>query len=182
MKNIFTFLALSLTIFCFGQFKITPENFKSIDSPDKDYIVYEFPGKTKSDLFNAAKMYVNSTYKGVKFDGYNEVANEQIVLDVNYVKPNAGMFDGAGLFSVSNRYEMNFKDGKIMFRPSFRYLQDIKGNKIYLSGGSFLDKTVYNKNGKLSVSSKLEELINKSVEGVSSGLNKSIQESKSNDW
>ncbi|AQX00417.1 hypothetical protein [Elizabethkingia anophelis] len=184
MKNIFTFLALSLTIFCFGQFKITPENFRSIENPDKDYIVYEFPGKTKSDLFNAAKMYINSTYKGVKFDGYNEVLNEQIVLDVNYEKPDAKLLEWGGGLQVKNRIELNFKDDKMMIKPVFYKMFSSDGKKsIYLTGGSgFLGKSVFNQKGEPWLSSKLIETIERSVNTFSDKLNTSIKNTSSSSW
>lgn len=84
----------------------------------------EIPNKSQSELFKKAKIYITGKYKGIKNDGFNEVEPEQIVLDVSGSNEKTIIINlsGANVWSVSNRYELNFKDGKIMIKPIFREL------------------------------------------------------------
>lgn len=125
MKKTILFSAFILSNLFFAQeFKLTAENFKENSNPEKNFYVLEIPGKTQSELFKKAKIYITGKYKGVKNDGYNEVEPEQIVLDVNGSNEKTIIinFSGANVWSVSNRYELNFKDGKVMIKPIFREL------------------------------------------------------------
>ena len=127
MKKIIILSAIILTNLTFAQeFKLTSENFKEKSNPEKNYYVIELPGKPQNELFKKAKIYITGKYKGIKNDGYNEVESEQIVLDVNGSNEKTIIINlsGANVWSVSNRYELNFKDGKIMIKPIFRELSN----------------------------------------------------------
>lgn len=127
MKKIYIFSALILTsIFSVKaqEFKLTADNLKEKLVLEKNFYVLDVPGKTQSELFKKTKIYLTGKYKGIKNDGYNEVEPDQIVLDVNGTNTKVIIinFAGANVWVVSNRYELNFKDGKIMIKPSFSEL------------------------------------------------------------
>lgn len=127
MKKIIFLSALFLANITFAQeFKLTAENFKEKSNTEKNYYVLEMPGKSQADLFKKAKIYITGKYKGVKNDGFNEVEPEQIVLDVSGTNEKTIIiqFSGPNIWTASNRYEINFKDGKIMIKPSFRELDN----------------------------------------------------------
>lgn len=126
MKKVLFLLTMTISIFSFGQFKLTSNNFVSTENPDKNYIVIEFPDQNKSDLFKKAKIYFTSKYKYLKGDGYNEVEPDQIVVNIqgNEEKTIIIDFVGANVWKASNRYEVNFKDGKVMIKPSFSELDN----------------------------------------------------------
>ncbi|HCD9234563.1 TPA: hypothetical protein NEG48_001548 [Elizabethkingia anophelis] len=184
MKKIITTLLITNSIIAYSQFKITPANFVNEADLSKNYVVIESPDKSKSDLFNVVKMYVNSNYKGVKFDGYNEVVNEQIVIDLVYRKPNAGALEWGGGLLVKDRIEINFKDGKVMIKPIFYKMVSPDGRKeIYLTGGSgFVGKSVFNQKGEVWIGDKLVETINNSVNVLTNDIKNKIINSTSNDW
>lgn len=160
MKKIFLLFALISNILLFSQeFRLTENNFVSKHDSSKNYIVIDFPSTNKDQLFQKAKKYITSTYKGLKNDGYNEVLNEQIVLDVvstSYKKMWINM-QGSNLWKASNRYEINFKDDKIMIRPSFSHFENTMNNSIANIG------VLFNSSGEI-----------RKKEG--------IEENKSNDW
>ncbi len=171
MKKI-TFLFVLMSGFLFSQeFKITPENYKNKNDETKNFVVLEFENKTKNELFKKVKSFINSTYKGVKFDGYNEVENEQIVLDVVSSNTATIMFimSGSNIWSISNRYEINFKDNKIMIKPTFKNLTN-GVEEISLNNGNFMVKSIFNKKGEPSKE--------KSIDFINSEANKFVSEIK----
>ncbi|MEN2436837.1 hypothetical protein AAH994_15595 [Weeksellaceae bacterium A-14] len=187
MKKIIFLSSFMFVNLTFAQeFKLTANNFVSKADETKNYEVIEKPGKTKEQLFTEVKKYVTASFKGLKFDGYNEVANEQIVLDVrNEQESNAKMF-GMSLFSgfVSIRYEMNFKDGKFMIRPTFQKAETYSNNKtntIYLTGGNFMQGSVFNKKGEVSLK-QIYEMAVKTNEEFVSNLVKGVENNSNSDW
>ena len=117
MKKIIFLSAFFFTSLSFAQeFKLTAENFKEKSNPEKNYYVLEIPGKTQAELFKKAKIYITGKFKGLKNDGYNEVDPEQIVIDVNGSNEKTILINlsGANVWSVSNRYEINFSTTHII--------------------------------------------------------------------
>lgn len=109
-------------------FKLSADNFIDVSNSNITYYVVDIPGKTKSELFNSAKSYINTNYTNLKGNGYNEVQGEQIVLTFRAVSAKAKVLsieqiDG----DFVNQYELNFKDGKMMIKPSFEYLELLDG-------------------------------------------------------
>lgn len=140
MKKIFIIFSLFLSPFIFSQtFNLTENNYKLKDDNSKDFIVMSFPGKNKEELFILAKKYISSNYKDLKSEQYREVNNEQIILDVlsqssrtifiNKKEPN--------VWRTFNRYEINFKDDKLMIRPTFLNLTNAENNSIITIGNFF---------------------------------------------
>jgi len=173
MKKLLLFSVL-IAGMTFGQtFKLTPENYKTADN--KDYVVYEFPGKSKTELFKTAKIYITSNYKNLKGDGYNEVEPDQIVLNL---RANAGTIKRLGIPVIggdfTNRYEINFKDEKIMVKPQFESIELPDGM------GGLTDKQAFNKKGDVSINKihfeGIQEKTNQFVEELQKGMQ------KSSDW
>ena len=187
MKKLIFLSAFMLTNLTFGQeFKLTAENFVSISDETKNYAVIEIQGKTKEQIFTEVKKYVSASYKGLKFDGYNEVPNEQIVLDVRNEQGSSTKVFGMSLFSgfVSIRYEINFKDGRFMIRPTFQKAETSSNNKtntIYLTGGNLMQDSVFNKKGEVSLKQIYEMAVKTNDEFVLNLL-KGMENNSSSDW
>lgn len=173
MKKL-TLLFVLISGFCLSQtFTLTTEGFK--DSNGKEFTVYEFTGKSQSDLFKLAKLYITSNYKNLKGEGYNEVQPDQIVLTL---EQNAGVVKKLGIPVIggdfTNRYEINFKDGKIMVKPEFSYIELPNGM------GGLAEKPAFNKNGEVNINKIHFEGINTKTNEFISDLIKGINEG--NDW
>lgn len=185
MKKIITILTLGICTFSFGQFTITPDGYRSVKDQTKDFEVVEALGLTKEQLFSKVKMYLNSKYKGMKFDGYNEVENEQIVLDVNGSSEMVIMYNlsSSNVYTVENRYEIMFKDDRFMVKPKFVALNNVNtGDNIYLTGVSIgISSTgVFNKKGK-SIKDKGVAFINDETNKFMSELKNEVV-SVNDDW
>src|SRR5690606_9146712 len=96
----------------------------------KDYIVLDFPEKTKQELFVEAKKTVSSKFESSNSKFYTEVIDEQIVFEMFSRKSKLIMlnFGGSNLYYVLNQFELNFKDGRIMIKPVFKYLTNLEYN------------------------------------------------------
>lgn len=175
MRKIFLLFGVMITSVAFGQFKLTPNNFVSEENPEKDYIVLDFPNLNQQDLFDKVKIYITSRYKGVKFDGYNEVAGKQIVLDLT---ESAATIKMLGIPVIggdfTNRYELNFKDGKIMVKPTFSYIKLPNGS------GGLTEKQAFNNKGKMVIHEKYFEGIHTKTSKFISDLKDSIN--KNEEW
>lgn len=179
MKTTILLSAFLLSNLFFAQeFKLTAENFKEKSNPERNYFVLEIPNKTQGELFKKAKIYITGKYKGVKSDGYNEVEPEQIVMDVNGSKEKTIIINlaGANVWSVSNRYEINFKDGKIMIRPIFRELSNTIERNSTVGMSSLFNKKGEQKKEKaiLFVESETNEFISDFIKGM--------KNETTNDW
>lgn len=161
MKKLLLLLSVSLmTLGNAQQFELTTENFKNIENKEQNFVVIELPGKSQSELFSKAKTFIYSKYKNLKGEGYNEVENLQIVMNVRAssgIRKVFGIETSAGDFK--NTYEINFKDGKIMIKPTFVYIKQNDGSggekEVYLTGGNLLSKSVFDKKGKISIKQEL---------------------------
>lgn len=175
MKRTVLFLGLMFSVPFFGQFKLTPNNFVSEENPDKNYIVIDVPNVNQKELFDKVKIYITSKYKGVKNDGYNEVEGKQIVIDVS---DDAGTIKRLGIPVIGgdflNRYEINFKDEKIMVKPSFSYIKLPNGT------GGLTEKKAYNSKGKMTLNQIHFDGINKKTNKFISDLKNELN--KNEDW
>ena len=185
MKKIITVLAISFFANISAQeFKLTPENFK--DKADKNFYIFEMPNLNQETLFKKAKIYFTSKYKNLKGDGYNEVEPNQIVLNV---ASKSATIKALGIAVIggdfTNRYEISFKDGKVMIKPSFSTISLPDGSgglqDVYLTGGGLLTKSVFNKKGKVSINEKqfagIEENTNDFIKQFTDSMS-----SNSDDW
>lgn len=178
MRKLFLLATVFITSFAFAQeFVLTPDGYKD-KSSDKNFYVFEVAGKSQSELFTKAKVFITATYKGLKNDGYNEVAPEQMVMDVNGNKEFMALINlsGANVWKVNNRYEINFKDGRVMIKPTFSYLDNAVdiGTKADIS-------TLFKKNGEARRPKAVEQIQIETNEFVS-GLENALKSTASDDW
>ncbi len=183
MKKAILLFGMLASSVAFGQFKLTPNNFVNEESQDKNYIVLEFPEMTQKQIFEKAKMYIHSTFKNLKGDGFNEVEYSQIKLRASQGVLEEKVFGLSGaIFDATNVYELNFKDGKMMVKPYFEYgnLRAKPAEKTYLTGGiGLLGKSIFKKDGTVWMEKQykaIEDAVNNFVSELKAGI------SKSEDW
>lgn len=169
MKKLMFFLVLSS--FAFAQtFNLTQSGFVDAQDNQKNYIVLKFPGKTKSEIYTATKLFLNK-----QFNDPNKVIavvdNEQIV--VNAVE------NKAVLASLDYHYNevYTFKDGKIKYEPNIKRLEyvgssrntivPLKGfNGIYSSDGEVNDK----------IKPAVEDYINAKLAQIKSAISEQLND------
>lgn len=171
-KLVFSCLLLIASLCNAQKFELTPDNFKNVENKDQNFAVIEFTGQTQSELFKKTKLYIHSKYKNLKGEGFNEIDPDQIVLtlrEFGAMKKILGIQPIGGDFT--NRYEINFKDGKVMIKPYFVNLELPDGS------GSTSKQQVFKDNGKLRVKEYFFDAIqnktNEFVAELTSALNKS---------
>ena len=170
MKKAILLFGMLASCSIFGQFKLTPDNYRSVENPDKDYIVFEVPNMTQKQLFEKTKMYITSKYNNLKGDGYNEVEPQQMVLNVTGSKSATVILSlGNNIWRVDNRYEINFKDGKLMVKPYLYSFYNVMDND-----SSRGVKYLYNKKGEARkqkaidlAESEVNEFYNALIKGIS---------------
>lgn len=141
MKKAFVFFTILSATLAFSQeFILTEDNYKLKDDNSKNYTVLDFPGKNKEELFILTKKYISSNYRSVENEEYKEVVNEQIISDITSLTSRTIFISkkGPNIWRVVNSYEINFKDFKIMIRPTFLHLVNTDNNT-KTTIGSFYD-------------------------------------------
>lgn len=130
-------------------------------------------------------MHIHSDFKNLKGDGFNEVEFSQIKLRARSDMDTGKKMLGFKIeMPFTNTYEIGFKDGEIMIKSFFEYVdkQDKYNTKIYLTGGSgLLGKSIFNKNNEVWLPGMYDGIIaqtNSFVEGVK----KAIENNSSSDW
>ncbi|KGO08575.1 DUF4468 domain-containing protein [Elizabethkingia bruuniana] len=182
MNKIFTILALGIFSISTAQFKLTSSNYINEIDPSKNYVVYEFQGLSQKQIFDKVKMYIHSNFKYLKGDGYNEVEPGQIKLITNedfIARKSLGMTFS---YILNTTYELNFKDGKMMIKPYFNYINIPYGvnEQVYLTYNGSSNKSVFKKNGKIW----LEDIGFKNAENTVNNFVIGLKESitKNEDW
>lgn len=150
-KLTFLLIVLLSGLFYAQEFKLTPENFKDVANPEKNYVVIEVPNKTKHDLYIATKKFVNNYYKNPKFVT-TDIEDEQIMINaVGSEFKVIYQLSGANLWRMRYQYEIQFKDRKIMFKPTFVELENtMESTTLSLVGGGMFSKGMFNKKGEVS--------------------------------
>lgn len=164
MKKLYLILVLLISFNLNAQFEITPDNYKNADDSSKNYVVLDFDDMSQKELFTSVKSFITSKYKGIKFDGFNEVEYNQIVLDANFYDSDTKKLSWGSALEVKNRIEVNFKDNKVRIKPKFVKLETPESNSpndIRLNGGG-LTSSIFNKKGKVR-KKKMKERAEKSV-------------------
>ncbi|WP_300669599.1 hypothetical protein [Soonwooa sp.] len=182
MKKLLLVPIMAISFMGNSQFKLTPENFVTEYDNTKNFIVLEFPDQTQKQLFDKTKMYIHSNFKNLKGDGYNEVEYGQIKLRESAIAKVNKILGLATITYMINTYEINFKDAKIMIKPTFEdaYVDDNYDSNIFLTGGSVvLGKSIFKKDGKVWMEDLYNGITEKTNEFVN-GLKSSID--KKDDW
>lgn len=121
MKKLLFFILLST--FAFGQkISLTPNGFTDADDHQKNYVVLEFPGKTKSEIYTATNLFLNKQFNNPS-KVISVVDNEQIVVNA---------IDNKAILSSLDYYyndAYTFKDGKIKYEPTIKHLEYVGGSR-----------------------------------------------------
>ncbi|MGQ1927971.1 hypothetical protein [Ornithobacterium rhinotracheale] len=186
MKKLFSLFAFVGTFAFCQEITLTPDNFRDKANPEKDYIVLQDLGQDAKQLFDKTKMFILSKYKGSKDRNYSEVDGKSIVIDVkgdNEVKKifNVG---GANVYNTLIRYELKFKDGKVMVKPYFERLKNAYNGEnntdVTLIKENFLSSGLYKKNKKSNGHDDVIKTINDEVNKLIEDLRKQLKSNE--DW
>lgn len=119
MKKILFFLLVST--YCFSQqFTLTPKGFSDSADDQKNYVVLDFPGKTKSEIYTATLLFLNKQFNNPN-NVISAITNEQIVVNSIDSKAVLGDLD----YYYNDVY--TFKDGKIKYEPTIKQLEFSQG-------------------------------------------------------
>ncbi|MGA9213555.1 hypothetical protein [Kaistella sp.] len=185
MKKILLVAGLAICgIFTAQKFELTPNNFVNSDDKAKDFVVIEVSGKTQKQLFEETKMFIQSNFKNLKGDGYNEVEYSQIKLRArSIIGTGRKMLGIESTVPFTNVYEIGFKDGKVMIKPYFEEAekQDKYDTKIYLTGGSgVLGRSIFKKDNTVWME-ELYKGVQDNTNDFVSKLTEALKSEKS-DW
>ncbi|AQX50630.1 DUF4468 domain-containing protein [Elizabethkingia anophelis] len=168
MKKLLLFLTLS-TIFINAQsFKLSPDGIINEKDTAKNYIVLDFADKSQAELFKATRMYLQKQFNSPD-NVISIVDNDQIVVNA------------VAKYAVSNldyTYQdiYTFKDGKIKYQPTIKYLQtnsNYSSSKLPYRGFD----GIYNDNGQLNrenLKEPLENYLNTKVILIKQGIQKEL--------
>ncbi|MDR0262309.1 MAG: DUF4468 domain-containing protein [Sphingobacterium sp.] len=185
MKRLIFALFMFGGLYTYGQsMEITSTGF--VDKADKDnkYVVIEFPGIAKEQLFMGAIKFINANYERPE-EITNVIQNEQIVINGHdWLKVEQGYLAGGADAQYFYKYDLQFKDGKIRFEPIFdsvRYgthtMLSLIGKKSWSAGNSGLFK----ENGKV-LSKKEVILVDKNINAFIQSLKEKINSVNGNNW
>lgn len=176
MKKLFTILTIIITAFISAQsLKLTDENFKNSADTTKNFVVIEVPNKSKQEIFISLKKLLNDKFIGMKSESYTEIENEQISVFL-YSKNKLTILLNplvANVYYANVKYEFNFKDGKMMIKPTFQFLTNFEGYKEYL-------KDIDNR--KESKKEKVTNFINSETNNFIDKIKNNLDNEKSSDW
>ncbi|WP_298265969.1 DUF4468 domain-containing protein [uncultured Lutibacter sp.] len=174
-------LCLFYSLASFSQFELTENGITVIDS-ENDYIVYEFEGKTKEDLYTSVLKTLTVKYNSAK-DVLSKVENETISINgiqADYV--GAGKLLGKYLEVYDLGYNLNisFKDAKIKIDiPTIRFPNESNGRTLHISGKGMF-KTFIFKKGEVKeedAKKRIEDFFNILITEIKQGV-----ENKQDDW
>ncbi|MGB4776136.1 MAG: hypothetical protein WBP45_13235 [Daejeonella sp.] len=185
MKNlILLFTLILIAKSSFAQFELTPNGFVDKSNKEKDYIVLNFEGKSKVDLYKKSLVFLNKLYVSPK-NVISAVEGEAI--SINGVEKNSIRRTGMHRFSNNYTVSFEFKDGKIKVNaPGFKLTSFAAGHEqtLYLVYSGFsIDGSefgIYSKKGELKnekAKNDLETFFNTYLTNLETELN-----SKSDNW
>lgn len=185
-KLLLLFVAiLSVSPALFAQkIEITKDGFLTDDETPKDFVVLNFEGVSKEDLYKRTKYFVNNYYNNPKYVS-SEIEGEQIVIDgrtSSYAKV-IYTLSGNNVWHMNYKFNLEFKDGRLKFQPIFKSLENEDlTDEIPLIGRKILGNRtgVFDQKGN-PLRIKGNEFINESVQDFISELKNSI-EAKTDDW
>ncbi len=182
-------LVFALFMLCgfhtFGQsMKITQKGFADTNEITNKFVVLDFPGLSKEQLFIGAIKFINANYERPE-EVTNVMQNEQIVINGrDWIKVEQGLLTGALDAQYHYKYDLQFRDGKIRFEPIFDCLKygpnttlSLVGKKTFGSGASGL----FTEKGKI-ISKREVLLIDKNVNEFIHSLKEKIASTNSNNW
>ncbi|MCP1997284.1 DUF4468 domain-containing protein [Flavobacterium sp. HSC-61S13] len=160
MKKFILFLLLIICNYSYSQqFELTADGFVNSENKEIDYIILEYPGKSKEELFKDVLVFANKNFKSAK-DVISKVEYDAITINARSSK----LIRRNNLHAFNNNYTfvMSFKDGKIRinapivelvtFSNGEKQILHISHVKTDLNGANL---SIYNKKG--IVKSKMAE-------------------------
>ncbi|MCD1117244.1 hypothetical protein [Chryseobacterium turcicum] len=178
MKKIIILITLVFSIFIFSQeFKLTEDNFKVSDDTSKNYIVLSFPGVNKQTLFDKTKNYITSNYPYLDKEKLKETVNDQLLFEVVSQTSRTVFINkrGSNVWSVVNYFEINFKDDKIMIKPTFVNLTNADKTSTTLLGSFFNSRGIVRLENAANF---VEAFTNSFVNNIKN----EVSSNKTNDW
>lgn len=157
MKNILIFIFFLIPAISFAQskseFLLTPNGFANKENTTIDYIVIDYPGESKANLYNNTLKYLNSQFASPK-DALSLVDNESITINATDNRVPVKGYNG--FFNLDYSLTIEFKDDRLrIISPSINRIYGYPVRDIVTIGltGDKYNKTIYNSKGEL----KLEE-------------------------
>lgn len=157
-----------------AQYTLTPNGL--VNETGKEYLTFDFEGKTQTQLYSSVNMYLNSIFVSPKdvlsLVENNSIAINGITKDIHRPK---SINDLTPTFTMNYTITIYFKDGRIRFdNPSVNkmYVTDNPGNEYF---GAFTSK------GKLK-HEKTKESIEKFFNDFITEINQAITDNKATDW
>lgn len=185
MKKIFIIVILLNTFTVFSQkFELTPNGFVDSEDHSKNYIVIEFPSKTKEELLNETMIYLTKNYVSAN-DVINKV-NEEVITISAYSSNQITL----GYRNYTNKYiiTFSFKDSKVKIDSPLIELSYGAGENYHRLHISYLERNSLSNDGIFAKKNKLkhkrpkddlELFANKFVLSYKDGLS---EEDKNEDW
>ncbi|MDQ8748336.1 DUF4468 domain-containing protein [Elizabethkingia miricola] len=186
MNKLFTLLAIFIgSIITAQEFTLLPTGLHDKSDNSKDYIVFNIENRSKNELFNSVRKYLNTLYNNPE-NVMTVVDGEQIV--VNALNSKSVKIKGSARFDTYYSMTYDFKDNKIKVsffikkfeRPNYGRQDDIY-NVVGFNLG-FLGKTgIYDDKGKLLIpeaKESAENFVNTFVKSIISNATSQ----NNNDW
>lgn len=160
MKKLLVLFVILMSFKGFSQkFELTPKGFVDSEDHTKNYLVLEFPNKTKEELFKETMIYLTKNYVSAK-DVISKVDNEVITINAYSSIPVT-----VGFQKYTNRYTISFsfKDSKVKVdSPTVDLTYISNGNlyKLHISSEktNIFNDRIYGKNNKLNYKRPKEDL------------------------
>lgn len=182
-KTLILFCFIALSVFANAQFLLTPDGV--INESDKDYVVYDFQGKTHQELYDAVHLYINSRYVNPKY-AISVVKGQSIT--VNGVSEGAIYRRNLVTKTMDIDYTITFlfKDGKLrvnnpVINRLYIMLTGLSIHEIYIKSPSIMAESIYSKKGKL-LEEKTKNSIEKFFNGYIADIRESINTKENTDW
>lgn len=174
----------------YAQFEIIPGTIICKNSPNKNFVVYEFNGKSANYLYTKSLSAITSMFVSAN-NVTNKVDNEMI--NIHGVQSDIACIKQLGktsCFTLDYNLIIRFKDGKIRIdSPQINELYCINGNgdKVYMEIDNSGTKnmgfslSLFKKSGEpkyKEAKDQLEDFFNK----MASNIKNNIEQEESSDW
>ena len=181
-KTILPFiLCLFYSLTSFSQIELTKDGLTVIDS-DNDYIVYEFEGRTKEDLYTSVLKTLTVKYNSAK-DVLSKVENETISINgiqTDYIGAGKLLGNYLEVYDLGYNLNISFKDAKIKIDiPTIRFPNESNGRTLHISGKGMFKTFIFKKDKvkEEGAKQKIEDFFNTLVAEIKQGV-----ENKKDDW
>lgn len=192
MKKLLLLLALIPAFVNAQKFELTSKGFVDPDNHEKDYIVFQFNGKSQKQIYNLALEAIGKYSTSPKDILTKE---EPTKLTLNGVIPNVTYISRLGIkmyFDMYYKMVLEFKDGrmkvngleivKIVRDDTLNEVQYIFLNQSQMRSGMVIaDKYIFDKYGKVN-NQKYKDHVEISVNDMISSIVSLMKKEKSSDW